>query len=47
MWKVLKWLVIGGVLLLILSDVQISTSLYKYDDNNYYNYLSRLCRISD
>lgn len=33
MWKVLKWLVIGGVLLLILSDVQISTSLYKYDDN--------------
>ncbi|MDQ1885883.1 hypothetical protein [Aeromonas salmonicida] len=33
MWKVLKWLFIGWVLLLILSDVQISTSLYKYDDN--------------
>ena len=33
MWKALKWLFIGWVLLLILSDVQISTSLYKYDDN--------------
>lgn len=33
MWKMLKWSVIGGVVLLILSDIEISTSLYKYEDN--------------
>ncbi|MGY3884995.1 hypothetical protein [Aeromonas aquatica] len=33
MWTVLKWSVIGSVLLLILSDIQISTSIYKYEDN--------------
>jgi hypothetical protein len=27
MWKMLKWSVIGGVVLLILSDIEISTSL--------------------
>ncbi|MDU1144059.1 hypothetical protein [Aeromonas rivipollensis] len=34
MWTMLKWTVICGVLLLILSDIQISTSLYKYEDNS-------------
>jgi len=34
MWKMLKWSVIGGVVLLILSDIEISTSLYKYEDNS-------------
>ncbi|WAF91305.1 hypothetical protein NRZ28_03330 [Aeromonas hydrophila] len=33
MWKVLKWFFIGWALLLILSDLQITTSLYKYEDN--------------
>ncbi|MFC5706815.1 hypothetical protein [Aeromonas eucrenophila] len=33
MWTVLKWSVIGSVLLLILSDIQLSTSIYKYEDN--------------
>ena len=29
MWKALKWFFIGWALLLILSDIQINTSLYK------------------
>ncbi|TNJ14203.1 hypothetical protein CF111_21445 [Aeromonas sobria] len=33
MWKALKWIFICWALLLILSDIQISTSLYKYEDN--------------
>ncbi len=33
MWKALKWFFIGWALLLILSDLQITTSLYKYEDN--------------
>ena len=33
MWKALKWISSGWALLLILSDIQISTSLYKYEDN--------------
>ena len=34
MWKALKWIFICWALLLILSDIQISTSLYKYEDNS-------------
>lgn len=34
MWKALKWSFIAAVLLLILSDIQINTSLYKYEDNS-------------
>jgi hypothetical protein len=33
MWKALKWIFICWALLLILSDIQISASLYKYEDN--------------
>ncbi|MGL5031020.1 MAG: hypothetical protein ACRC8Q_07690 [Aeromonas sp.] len=33
MWKILKWIFIFTVMLLILSDIQVSTSLYKYEDN--------------
>ena len=33
MWKALKWIFNCWALLLILSDIQISTSLYKYEDN--------------
>lgn len=34
MWKMLKWSLIGSVMLLTLSDIQINTSLYKYEDNS-------------
>ena len=33
MWTFLKWFFICWALLLILSDIQIRTSLYKYEDN--------------
>lgn len=33
MWTMLKWSFIGGVLLLILSDIELKTSIYKYEDN--------------
>ncbi|MCS3461678.1 hypothetical protein ACW5WQ_15135 [Aeromonas rivuli] len=33
MWTLLKWFFIGWVLLLILSDIELSTSIYRYQDN--------------
>lgn len=34
MWKALKWSFIAAVLLLILSDIQLKTSIYKYEENS-------------
>lgn len=33
MWRLLKWCLVGLVLLLIGSDIELSTSLYRYQDN--------------
>ncbi|PJG59119.1 hypothetical protein [Aeromonas cavernicola] len=33
MWWALKWFFISWALLLMLSDIQISTSLYQYQQN--------------
>lgn len=34
MWKLLKWIFILWAALLILCDISIHTSLYKYEDNS-------------